>query len=193
MVIGWPRSGTHWLRSILSQALGYDIQHLHKVPLRIREMCGLFIVRDPRDAFLSHYHLYNRTHLPRTQMQHFEQFFCGKGMGQPNFRLGWGNYVGLMLGLVAESPNVVLVRFEDMKLRTVSCLQAALGKIYMFPSRHRLVRAVIAYGRTRCDPSNMPVCDELGKAGEWKIELEADVCEALVSYCGDVMSELGYD
>ena len=62
-VVGWPRSGAHWLKAMLEHALGEELAHSHFWPEEEGEY--VLIVRDPRDCFASHWRLYQRDNQPK--------------------------------------------------------------------------------------------------------------------------------
>ena len=181
-VVGWPRSGTHLLKTMLEQVLGKNVTHSHPVPADTR--WAVFVTRDPRDAFASHWVMYNYDHPgERTQMEHLKHHFEGDGLHHPHFAGGWVRYTEMALNRIE-----IAIRHEDIMSDPRSMIRylvMALG-VAAYP----LDTSVI--GASRCDPSDLPEDDRMGQRGKWREILEPEVATALWNYCGATAGKLGY-
>lgn len=193
-VIGWPRSGTHWLQEMLRRATGLDVLHSHAIPDSAdEENRYVFIIRDPRDAFVSHYQLYLHDHpgTQRTQMEHLELFFKGKGMAQPYFHLGWADHTRLLQETACLSPFIKTTRHESLVDGTRAELDRILHRHRIFIDGWRIEDAVKAVSGIRCDPSDLPP-EDMGAIGKHKKVLEREVLASLWDYCGDIAEGFWY-
>lgn len=196
-VVGWPRSGTHWLQEMLKRATGLNVIHSHAIPvpdLANEENRYIFIIRDPRDAFVSHYLLYLHDHpgSRRTQIEHLELFFKGKEMAQPYFHLGWVNHTHLLLEGAYLSPFIGMTRHESLMDDTQGELVRILCGHQILADEWKIEEVIRAVSNIRCDPSSLPP-EDMGRVGKHREILDKKTECALWDYCGDLMEALGYE
>lgn len=185
-VVGWPRSGTHWLKAMLEHALDEDLAHSHFWPEGEGEY--VLIVRDPRDAFASHWRLYQHDYpdTQQTELGFVDYFMRGDGIER-----AWGcGWVPHTLKLMKLSVLYPLVYYEGLYAQPEKILTWVLAE--MGKESPRIAEAVRWTEGLRCDPSGLPVENEMGKPGKWKVQLQPGTVRAIRAYCGEVMKELGY-
>lgn len=187
--MGWPRSGTHWLKAMLESATGQEWAQSHVCQEEADGECVL-IVRDPRDAFASHWRLYQHDHpgTQRTELEHLRYFMEGHST-TPHLRGGWVPHTQKLFELSTLYP---LVHYEGLYTHPEQTLAWVLAELGTgFPTSHIAVVVQAAQGQ-RHDPSPFPVDAEMGKPGKWKAQLQTSTIEALVAYCEELIVEIGY-
>jgi len=182
------------MKAMLEYALGEELAHSHAHE-GIEGGRYVLMVRDPRDAFASHWRLYQKDHPgERTELGLVEFFMEGKGMSQHNLSLGWAAHARKLLAWHKRDPrHTSLVRYERLYAAPGMALARALADIgrWNIPRWH-IVKAVQSTQGQRCDPSDLPVDGEMGRPGKWKSQLHKSTVRALQAYCGPLMTELGY-
>lgn len=190
-VLGWPRSGTHWLKSMLESVTGHGWTHSHACPEETDEE-HVLIVRDPRDAFASHWRLYQHDHpgTKRTELEHLSYFMEGHDTA-PHLRGGWVLHAQRLLELEDAYPLVTYeCLYDDPYMVMIGVLvQIDRGDILA----RRIDKAIQDTRGRRCDPSSLPVSEEMGRPGKWNTWLLKSTIRALQAYCGSLMVELGYE
>jgi hypothetical protein len=182
---------------MLGEAIGLGALHTHIPPEQIEDgEFYVFLVRDPRDSFISYWEVYCQTatkgHL-LSQEQFFHEKFVGKGQSQVHFRLGWKGHTERLLELRERYPhNTMLVHFEELKDYPSSELRWILDRFRLSAPDENIDKAIAETEGKRCDPSDLPVKGELGRVGRWRGVLEPGVEALLRDYCGDLMQRLGY-
>ena len=190
-VIDFPRSGTHWLRAMLGYALDEQLVHSHAFPEIVENQCVL-IVRDPRDAFASRCRLRGvRRDLEKEEL---DLFLRGPNPGEPEWRIGWEPYTRKILELAARFPRrAPLVRYEQLYAAPEEVLAQVLATIGRDDiSAARIAEAVRRTRGVRCDPSDFPEDENMGRPGKWEAQLEKETARALLEDCGELMVEMGY-
>lgn len=193
-VAGWPRSGTHWMKAMLEYALGEELTHAHSYQ---EEENGQYVlmIRDPRDAFASHWRLYQKDHPGEKTERGFVEFFLeGKGMHQHNLNIGWVAHTRKLIEWHGRDPrHVALVRYERLYAAPrITLVKTLVGIGRRDILRWRIFRAKRLTRRRRCDPSDLPVDGNMGRPGKWRGQLQPETVRALLAYCGKLMIELGY-
>jgi len=188
-VVGWPRSGTHWLKTMLEHALGEEVAQSHMWPSAEGE--HVLIMRDPRDAFSSHWRLFRHDN-PGTDMdelQFVDYFMKGEGLSQP-WGVGWAAHTRKLLGFRGIYP---LIRYEQLYQKPIETLIELRGAIRrQGVPVYAFIGAVEHLWGQRCDPSTLPADVNMGLPGKWERELLPATVWALEDYCGDLMDALGY-
>lgn len=187
-VVGWPRSGTHWLKTMLGHALGEEVAQSHMWPET--EGKYVLIVRDPRDAFASHWRLYRHDNpgTSLTELDFVDYFMKGEGLSQP-WGVGWVPHTRKLFEMREVYP---LAFYERLYTHPEVMLSRVLSGLYMGVPLSITVEAVRSTKGVRCDPSTLPVDVNMGLPGKWKHELQPATVWALEDYCGELMDELGY-
>lgn len=188
-VAGWPRSGTHWLKALLEGTTGREWAHSHACPEKAdREY--VLIVRDPRDAFASHWRLYQHDHpgMRRTELEHLRYFMEGHRTTLHLYG-GWASHTQKLLKWSTLYP---LVYYEGLYAHPEQTLAWILAELGIGLPTSRIKAAVRASQGQRRDPSPLPVDAEMGRPGKGEIQLEKETIQALIAYCGDLMAELNY-
>ena len=193
-VLGFPRSGTHWLRVMLEYALGEPVVHAHAYP-EVVESPHVLIIRDPRDAFASRCRLREAVGVCREmEMEELALFLHGPNPGEPYWRVGWTPYTGKILDLADCFPHLApLVRYEALYAAPEAVLArvlATLGRDDV--SLVQIADAVERTRRVRWDPTDFPADEDMGRPGKWRAELQEATVRALVEDCGELMQCLGY-
>ena len=190
-VVGWPRSGTHWLKALLEEALGQEVAHQHRIPTVFTDAKRyVFTVRDPRDAFCSHYrqHLHDHSGEPESQIGLLKKLFIGREL--PPYTV-WKEHTEQLLAI--RSPFVVKTSHEALKQDAATELARIIGCLSLeAPSWKEAVAVVQVVAQRRCDPTTLPYTHDMGQVGRWQSELRKDANDLLVAYCGGLMHQLGY-
>lgn len=178
VLVSYPKSGSTWLRFLLGHALTGTDQDFDSVreilppiglhrdapsllpgggrllrsheptvvldpaPVRI-----LYVARDGRDVATSYYHHMKREgRLTGDACHYLEQFLGGRldGFGP------WCDHVDGALERQARTPDeVVVVRYEDLRADTVTCLGDVLGRLGVAVSPSRIEAAVEGSSKSR--------------------------------------------
>jgi len=192
-VVGFPRSGTHWLKKMLEHALGEELAHSHPYP-EVVESQYVLIVRDPRDTFASRWRM-EGTRFPArwTEEEHLDHFLHRTLLRAPSWHIGWGPYTRKLLELAARFPHsALLVRYEDVYAAPEATLAKLIATLGRDISEARVADAVERTRGVRCDPSSFPADENMGRPGKWEAELKQATVRTLLEDCGELMAELGY-
>ena len=149
VMCGFPRSGTHWIRNVVEKSSGLycpnleDIDYskvsvnkkmpvmkIHarsKLVLKIKMFFRLpphsfqkkyiYVYRDPRDAIISLYNMYNIIKNKNLSQKEFLQIYDPIGQ----FKWEINSWV-----LGKKSKNILIIRFEDLKLNSTSTFKQIL-------------------------------------------------------------------
>jgi estrone sulfotransferase len=158
----------------------------------------VYIVRDPRDAYVSYYH-YMRKRL--TKDTDFSSFIRMDGLHPCH----WHEHVAGWI----DRPNVLVIRYEDMLADTA----AQVRRLVAYRGGRSFTQEQIAHAVVRSSFSQMkqierrygrPFQNEqqrrrstpfmrTGRAGAWTEHFTPDDHELLISRMGLLMDRLGYD
>lgn len=192
-VVGWPRSGTHWMKVMLESALGEELAHDHHLP---QEKDGLYVMmlRDPMDTFWSHWNLYRHDSPGQcTELGFFDMLMRGQMESHQGWNIGWVPYVHGLLAWHQDHPSTApLVRYEQLYRNPDHILAQTIDGLGFGVCYERSAGAVHKTLGVRCDPSGLSASREMGKPGAWIEHLRAETVDALLNYCGPMMTELGY-
>jgi len=192
-VVGWPRSGTHWLKALLERTTNEPWAHTHACPQDVRHP-HVLIVRDPRDAFASHWRLYQHDQNPEQTQAAFLDFLL-KGQGGPGrpWGMGWVAHTQRLIELNRQYPRrAPFVYYERLYARPEQVMHRVLYTMGERVAQEDISAAVIATKGKRCDPSTLGVDADMGRPGKGREQLEPSVLRALLDYCGPMMVRLGY-
>src|SRR5215471_2635955 len=242
-LVSYPRSGNTWTRFLLGNLIHQDepvtfsniesrIPEIYFNPDRaLRDLprprmlksheCFqpqyprvIYIVRDPRDVAISFYHHNVKAgNIPDDySMASFVPRFIG---GEFDRKFGsWRDNVLSWLSVRGDSPNFMMLRYEEMKRDTAGALRQVIEFLQRCSPRkldsspEALQRAVelsspermrelekkeaadwVLTKKTRSDKPFV----RTAKAGGWKSQLAPESVEAIESAWGDLMRRLGYD
>jgi len=188
-VVGWPRSGTHWLKAMLEGALGEELGHSHHVPEQ--EGQYVLVIRDPRDSFASHWRLYQADGGQASELEIVDLLLKGQMESHQGWNTGWVPHTERLLAL--EAQGVPLVRYEELYAYPIRVIGDTIRRLGYEVSAARIVRSVVQARGVRHDPSTLPMDGaEMGRPGKGRT-LHPRTMRALMAYCGPLMERLGYD
>ena len=193
-VVGWPRSGTHWMKAMLESTLGEEFAHDHSCP-GVEGIQYVLLVRDPRDAFASHWRLYQKDYPGQSTELGFIDLFLKGGMeSHHNWNIGWVPHTRKLLEWnERHTSSASLVRYEQMYATPEKVLEEVLARLGRRDvSKGRIAEAVRETQGRRCDPSDLKADSDMGRPGKWRAQLRDSTVRALIEYCGSEMVELGY-
>lgn len=236
MLVSYPKSGNTWVRALVANVIRKEpslaemgrlvpdiyrcrartLRRAHRFPCSGRLLKShesfrpvykrvIYIVRDPRDVCVSYYHYLGSV---RAQISHatmslrqFSEIFIAAQIDPYG---SWGEHVGSWL--CAESPELLLVRYEDLQANTLAelhricpflglevtdgVLKSAVSacSISRLRAREREERA--PWGRrtrSRGDASFF----RAGLSGNGR-ELDPPILQRMYDQWGDQMKTLGY-
>ena len=213
----FPRSGGNWIRDVLADALQLPAPRFPRLPItfqsiihnhdhRLTEHPTVYVIRDPRDIFVSHFHQTARAMFDgspslkkKTLSRHpslegitdaksaladrgvtFYNEWKNRSVGA---RVGWKEHVRPFLE--AKSDKLTIIRYEDMHTAPVETLNTALPRI----SDQDIPESVIQFaiernsfafqtGRKSGDAKNTST-KRRGIIGSWRDELDPSVAQAM--------------
>lgn len=215
MLVSYPRSGSTWLRFLVSNArFGRDepttFENLNqRIPYALRPSpftmkrltrprilkshsaydCRfrkvVLLVRDPRDVAISYYHY----HIRRAKISadcSLDEYVPKYVWGEMDRYGNWGENVGSWLGARAQTEDFMLVRYEDMKENTASSLKS-ICEFLELPSDNQTIQHAVHWS----SPEKMN--PRKATPGEWRDVLAAESVELIERSWGTVMTQLGYE
>jgi hypothetical protein len=168
----------------------------------------IYIVRDPRDVALSYYD-FSRKYRHIDDSWSIEKYVTVFVRSIPWSTWGtWGENVGTWLVARGDSPNFLLLRYEDMMRDTVAALRKIASFMGIPASADQLAKAVAVssadrmrrleksqsrdWVATKGKRDDIPFVRQ-AKAGPWRESLPpASVLEIETAW-GDLMLALGYE
>ena len=145
---GYPRSGSHWIRNVIEKSSGAKIFEIYggNITPAIKDICivhiharnkwiarakalwllpphnfggkYIYVYRDPRDAIISFYEIYkNRKSLPDLEPKDFIKLY------DPIRHYRWE----INAWVLKNHEDVLLVRFEDLKMRPLAIFEKIFG------------------------------------------------------------------
>lgn len=163
MVSEFPRSGGNWIRDMLGDCLQIPVPRFSKFPITfsalahshfptpITKTTAVYILRDGRDVFVSHYwksvngvisnnsaikksilskhpclkSVINKSDVNHTQlMSIFYDEWKIRPMGS---KLNWGDHVNRWLN--CDAPSLVIIKYEDMRINPHQSLFESIKKL----------------------------------------------------------------
>ena len=242
-LVSYPRSGNTWTRFLLGNLIHQDepvsfsniesrVPEIYFNPDRVLRALPrprmlkshecfqphyphvIYIVRDPRDVAVSFYHHNVKAgNIPDDYpMTRFVPRFIS---GEFDCKFGsWRDNVLSWISVRGESPNFMMLRYEDMKHDTAGALLQVLAFLErcsfrkLDDSREALQRAIelsspermralekkeaANWVLTKSTRSDKPFV-RTAKAGGWKSHLAPESVAGIESAWGDVMQRLGYE
>lgn len=169
-VLGYPRSGTTWITSLVSEitgvpfveasltpVLGPCVYHGHE-PVRGKYERAVYVLRDGRDAMVSlYFHLhsgvgaeingkkrerwYGGTDDPDDVARRLPDFIQDQ-MNEPHgTSLNWADHVSTFLDL--DNQNIAFVRYESMLEEPVAHLESALESSFLSSVNTQRIRDAV--------------------------------------------------
>lgn len=215
MLVSYPRSGSTWLRFLVSNVRFGNVcpttfENLNdRIPYALRPTASVMnrlprprilkshsaydcrfrkvvlLVRDPRDVAISYYHY----HIRRKKIA----ADCAIASYVPRYVLGdmdsygtWGENVGSWLGARQGTDDFLFVRYEDMKADTAAVLREITDFIGLSASDDTIRRAV--------DWSSPEVMNpRKATPGEWRDVLGESSIQMIESSWRRVMVQCDYE
>lgn len=166
----------------------------------------IFIVRDPRDVAVSYYHFVRKAHMLSVDatMDEFMKKFMD---GRIDPYGSWGENVGSWLGARRNTPDFMIVRYEDLLENTESQL-ARIAEMLRLPADNGQLRRAVENSRAdrmreleqsqrgkhkllKQSRPEIPFV-RAAKANQWQTELPPTAVQQIESAWLGLMRELGY-
>lgn len=193
-----PNSDTANMREIIGlsdvqlsvdQMAQTDVRYLvktHDMPQE--DFPAIYLVRDGRDALVSHAHFilqYDRQLPAHQQQTHFLETLRMLIETDTSFG-GWGNNV---IAWTGRATQTVVIRFEELIENPLDCLRQTMAQL--------------GYQPPEINSTQIPTFEELhqkvpeffrkGKVGMWREELPDDLHELFWQQYSEAMRKMGYD
>lgn len=215
-VVSLPKSGSVWLLSLLADCLGLEIVHPQEMSSRqsscvtkchrryedvfsIGSNALLYLVRDPRDAFVSYFHYqkttyytqHNKDYTPFEDMHaYYREYYLPvllQGKGYPSHFLPY------------KEHGVYCVRYEDLCLDA----QKVLADYFTAQSEplenSRIASAVAKNDFSVAQKNGIQLWEHIpsthfrkGTSGRHKKELPQDLADELTDKYGQFIKTFGY-
>ncbi len=234
-ILSFPKSGNTWTRFLIANLLhpeesvnfgnidrlipeleGLTKRQLERVP-RPRIMKShayfdarfqkvIYIVRDPRDVVVSQFHYYRKRRRIGDDYS-IEQFVTRFVAGATSDYGSWSDNVASWLATRQNSPNFLLLRYEDMLARTGEELTRVASFLGVRATPDLLAQAV-----ERCSADQMRKLEgtnatamvtkdmrqdipfvRAAKSGGWRTELPEPAVAQIEAQWGHLMTYLGYE
>jgi hypothetical protein len=167
----------------------------------------IYIVRDPRDVFISQYHYQRKREriINDFPLHSFLERFLA---GQTCQHGSWGENVGTWMLARREHDNFLLLRYEDMLTDTVGELSRIAAFLKLRTSADQVRRAVELSSveqmrRSELTESQRSSLTKGGrqdilfvraaKSGDWRSSVPEDLAARIVEAWGPLMLSLGYE
>ena len=234
-IVSFPKSGNTWTRFLIANLLhpeepvtfsnidrlvpeseGLTRNELKRVPRprimkshqyfdpRFRKV--IYIVRDPRDVVVSQFHFY-RKRRRITDDYPIEQFVTRFVSGDTSDYGSWGDNVASWLATRQNSPNFLLMRYEDMVANTTDSLMQVASFLGVNTTPELLAQAIerssvdemrklegknATASVTRNTRQDIPFV-RAAVSGGWKSSLPESSVLALETAWAPLMKWLGYE
>jgi len=223
-VLGYPRTGTNWLCTMLNHYLEIPISepwlrklpaiepvilHLHRFAIVSRRT--IYMIRDPRDIVVSHYHKILSD--PTSESRKLAASYCVAPLVHENVRENLPGYIrflfdGAQLASIpldrhirkARSLGLYTVRYEDLLLRGEEALTGIVEYLtgqMAEPVRIRTTVEVTTFekstGRKPGDEDVTVAVGRKGIAGDWKNCFTPEAASVFSDFAGDLLIESGYE
>ena len=170
-LVSYPKSGSTWLRFLLANCLSENscdftnvhtlVPDLHFMPTSLKSQPEIvkthlsyqpgvdrvvYLVRDGRDVAVSYFYHWQKQHHKRSLTSFHEFLECFNNGLLDNFG-PWGQHV--LSWLDGGTPDLLLVRYEDLKRDTVGGLRRVLAFLGAGVTEEKLFSAVASaeFGR----------------------------------------------
>lgn len=236
LIVSYPRSGSTWLRFLIGNLIQRDRavsfheiervipdihvnsrRYINGIPrprlLKSHEYFDpryrkvVYLVRDPRDVALSYYRYYRKLRVipdGYPMNLYIASFLSGEMQSWGS----WGENVGSWIGARGQVPDFILIRYEDLLIRTkdqlskvteflnIPCNDDDLNRTVELSSAERMRDLEKSEGRDwvtiRGSREDLPF---IGKAssGQWRTELDQASVSMIETAWGNWIIALGYD
>lgn len=214
MLVSYPRSGSTWLRFLLSNVrFGHEspttFDNLNdRIPYALRPAASVMrklprprilkshsafdcqfrkvvlLVRDPRDAVISYYH-YHRRRGKIDESCSLDEYIPMCVRGEVDSYGAWGENVGSWLGARLGTEDFYVATYESLKADTKGELGAICEFLALPTDDQTLQNAVFWSSPEKMNPRK-------ATPGEWRDVLSVDSVQLIEQHWGRVMESLGY-
>lgn len=223
-VLGYPRTGTNWLCTMLNHYLGIPISepwlrkmpaiepvilHLHRFAIVPRRT--IYMIRDPRDIIVSHYHKILSD--PGSEARELASRFCDAPLVHENIRINLPGYIrflfdGMQMASIpldrhirkARALELYTARYEDLLGREEETLTGIIEYLTGQVAEPERIRATIEAttfekhtGRKPGDEDVSVAVGRKGIAGDWKNCFTPESARTFADVAGDLLVECGYE
>ena len=215
LLVSYPRSGSTWLRFLISNVrFGADcpttFENLNdRIPYALRPRAStmarlprprilkshsaydcrfrkvVLLVRDPRDVAISYYHYHVRNKRIEPDCP-IESYVPRYVLGEMDNYGSWGENVGSWLGARQTTDDFLFVRYEDMKADTAAVLTEISSFLGLSNNVNTIRNAVDWSGPQHMKPRK-------ATPGEWRNLLSAASVEMIESGWWQVLEKCGYE
>ncbi len=226
LVCEFPRSGANWIRDMIGDALQMPVPRFSLLPITFsslvhshfvkpaRKSPVVYVVRDGRDVFVSHFHktlnaVRSGTPAQRRrtlQLHRSMQSVAAEGSQEDGMRafyeewrqrpvgsrVNWGEHVSGWLN--ERTPNVHVVRYEDMLKSPHETLKSVAHRLGASEVDDRVIDFAVQRNSFEFKTGRMPgevdnnQNRRSGRAGGWQESLPSDLQERFISDFGDVIT-----
>ena len=229
MLTEFPRSGGNWIRDVLADTLQLPAPRFNRVPALfpciahnhdprplLSHPC-IYVMRDPRDIFLSHRakvwttfqsagpagrqralkrHPSLRRADPSSDGPDMTAFYA-EWLERPlGSRVGWGTHVAPWLD--NPNPQLALIRFEDMHERAETTVRAAVERLAGHPPEDFVIDFAIQRNSFEAQTGRKPgevdssSTKRQGLAGAWRKNLPPALAGRFMQDLGTIIEKAGY-
>ena len=226
----FPRSGGNWIRDAIGDAVQFPVPRFSRYPITFKSIVHshdhrptmhptLYVIRDPRDVFVSHFHktanafISGKPSLQRRILRLHPSFkrhwanidkmdlmteqYYKEWLKRPlGSRVGWGKHATAFLQ--HKGDNVTIIRYEDMKRDAVNTLSTAVLSLTGYEVDPKVIEFSIMRntfesqtGRKTGEKSNKST-KRRGIVGSWRDELPKVILDHILKDLRDEMAMAGY-
>jgi hypothetical protein len=147
---------------------------------------AVYLVRDGRDALVSHTH-YLLQYDWKLPLEERRSHFYG-ALRMLIETVSFGGWSGNVLAWLARTTPTAVVKFEDLIQSPVECVEKALSRVSYHPPQRRADRTP-TFGELRdADPQFF----RKGRVGAWREEMPDDLHDLFWQRHAEAMERMGY-
>ncbi|MBN2906943.1 MAG: sulfotransferase domain-containing protein [Rhodobacteraceae bacterium] len=228
----FPRSGGNWIRDMLGDALQLPVPRFSRLPVTFRAIIHnhdhrvidghdiVYVLRDGRDVFLSHFDKTVTTYLEgspsvrkRVLGLHPSLALLARGAARDDVDLSmfyhewmtrplgsWVNCGAHVLPWISTTrAQVTTLRYEDMKTAPEATLARATATLSTRPVSRETIAFAVARNSFEAQTGRKPgekcldSTKRQGLAGAWKTQMPPDLQARFHSDFGHVLKAAGYE